>query len=386
MLAEQTLFDLGSAESIADPSASKQYHSRLQEVEQLTMELECHYGDVKLVQQLKPYINDEKWEVRAAVADALVYIGEAELIPFMELLKDRNSFVVNQARRSLTRRDICTSGREKEKKIENRMFKSLSQFQDKVGTEGVQMVRRDLKTVYEETVGHAAHDIRGILSPLLSDIKHIQRLGEFLPAKQMVMLNQCVNRVNERADMILRLLNDMQNFTRQTPDVRMTENLKTLVLNAVQLVREEFAGKDRDISGIEIKVEEFPADINVSVVRELMILVFRNLIKNAVESYLIGVNKFASTGLIEIKAQPLLDGARITIRDYGMGMSPTMLKKVRMFLPRSTSKKATGSGFGTAIAYEKIVDHGGTLNIDSKENEGTLVTVFLPTQGSKENG
>ncbi len=386
MLAEQTLFDLGMEKTISDPAASRQQQFRLQEVEQLAAELECHYANEKLVQKLVPFIQDENWEVRAAVADALVYVGEQDLIPFMVLLKDRNSFVVNQTKRSLTRRDISFHGKEKEKKIENRMFKTLSKFQEKVGTEGVQMVRRDLKTVYEETVGHAAHDIRGILSPLLSDVKKIHELGDYLPAKQMVMLNQCVTRIHERANMIVRLLNDMQNFTRQTPDVRMTENLKTLVLNAVQLVKEEFMGKDRDISGIEIKVEDFPADINVSVVRELMILVFRNLIKNAVESYMIGVNRFASSGLIEIKAQPLLDGVQITIRDYGMGMSPDMLKRVRMFLPKSTSKKTTGSGFGTAIAYEKIVDHGGTLNIDSREKEGTLVTVFLPVEGNQKNG
>ena len=45
------------------------------------------------------------------------------------------------------------------------------------------------------------------------------------------------------------------------------------------------------------------------------------------------------------------------------------------------SKKTNGTGFGLAIACRKVRDHNGNITIDSEEDKGTTVTVFLPDKG-----
>lgn len=48
------------------------------------------------------------------------------------------------------------------------------------------------------------------------------------------------------------------------------------------------------------------------------------------------------------------------------------------------SNLVSGTGFGLPIARRNIAAHGGSLNIDSVENEGTRVTVLLPIEGREE--
>ena len=125
-------------------------------------------------------------------------------------------------------------------------------------------------------------------------------------------------------------------------------------------------------------MEKVPKDIVIPVVRVPIIRVFTNLLKNAVESYMMKPDK-AKRGNVDIYAVRTITGVEIIIRDYGMGMNENDLKHYRMFLPRSSSKKTTGSGLGLAIAYAKIKDHGGTLELSSEgEGKGLTATIYLP--------
>ena len=63
-----------------------------------------------------------------------------------------------------------------------------------------------------------------------------------------------------------------------------------------------------------------------------------------------------------------------------MGLSKEELEEVRRFVPGGTSKKVHGTGFGLPIARRKVMDHGGTLNIESRVDQGTVVTITLPLE------
>ena len=54
------------------------------------------------------------------------------------------------------------------------------------------------------------------------------------------------------------------------------------------------------------------------------------------------------------------------------------LAEVRQCLPGRTSRRHTGTGFGLCNARRFVEAHEGTLRIDSKENQGTTVTIVLP--------
>ena len=71
---------------------------------------------------------------------------------------------------------------------------------------------------------------------------------------------------------------------------------------------------------------------------------------------------------------------RIIFTDSGCGMSPEQVE--RLFEPFSDSTTG-GTGLGLSIVYQIIRDHNGTINVRSRENEGTTITIEFPTDVDK---
>ena len=67
----------------------------------------------------------------------------------------------------------------------------------------------------------------------------------------------------------------------------------------------------------------------------------------------------------------------ISVSDTGAGMSPAVL--ARAFEPFFTTKEqGKGTGLGLAQLYGFAKQSGGTARIESREGEGTTVTIYLP--------
>ncbi|MDG5816316.1 ATP-binding protein [Chitinispirillales bacterium ANBcel5] len=107
--------------------------------------------------------------------------------------------------------------------------------------------------------------------------------------------------------------------------------------------------------------------------------VIQNIVINAIQSMQQG-------GDIKIKIEKTKDTntaagfkpgnyLKVIIQDQGCGMAPEISSRV--FEPYFTTK-STGSGLGLAVAYSIIKNHKGILTIDSKLNQGTTSTIFLP--------
>jgi two-component system sensor histidine kinase PilS (NtrC family) len=71
------------------------------------------------------------------------------------------------------------------------------------------------------------------------------------------------------------------------------------------------------------------------------------------------------------------DRVRVTFTDTGRGMSPAQVE--RLFEPFSSSTTG-GTGLGLSIVYQIIRDHGGTINVRSREGHGTTITIELPAK------
>ena len=59
-------------------------------------------------------------------------------------------------------------------------------------------------------------------------------------------------------------------------------------------------------------------------------------------------------------------------------MTPAQVE--HLFEPFSST--TGGTGLGLSIVYQIIRDHGGTINVSSREGRGTTITVELPRQES----
>jgi signal transduction histidine kinase len=95
-----------------------------------------------------------------------------------------------------------------------------------------------------------------------------------------------------------------------------------------------------------------------------------NLFVNAVEAMPEG-------GCLEINTSFLHNKAGIIIRDTGPGIPEDVMQKI--FLPFYTTKQE-GIGLGLALVQKIIVSHGGSIEADSKEGEGTTFIISLPVK------
>jgi len=99
--------------------------------------------------------------------------------------------------------------------------------------------------------------------------------------------------------------------------------------------------------------------------------VIANVVVNAAEAT-------EATGTITIDASATADRATLTIADDGPGIDPEIRDQI--FEPFVTTK-SRGTGLGLAIAHAIVDAHGGTIDISSSPETGTLVSLQLPTIG-----
>jgi len=157
----------------------------------------------------------------------------------------------------------------------------------------------------------------------------------------------------------------------------------------------------RDLQRPSQRVERKPADVNALVERVLLLAqkrcqdrhvevvwegasdlptlslmagriqqVFLNLLLNAVDAMPDGGQLHVRTARTEA---PL--GVEIAFEDQGVGMSPEDM--AHLFEPFHTTK-ALGLGLGLYVSQGIVSDHGGRIEVESREGEGSKFTLWLP--------
>ena len=67
----------------------------------------------------------------------------------------------------------------------------------------------------------------------------------------------------------------------------------------------------------------------------------------------------------------------ISVADNGPGIPKSALDKI--FQPFFTTKPTgQGTGLGLSLSYDIVKAHGGELNVETKEGEGSVFTIQLP--------
>ncbi|MCI3919560.1 PAS domain S-box protein [Paenibacillus sp. TRM 82003] len=113
-------------------------------------------------------------------------------------------------------------------------------------------------------------------------------------------------------------------------------------------------------------VDELPAHCDENQLKQVLI----NVLKNAIEAMPQG-------GDIVVELDRVDGYASIRVVDHGTGIPEEVLAKLGQ--PFLTTKE-TGTGLGLSICYNMIEAHKGSMTVESRLGEGTIVTVFLPLQ------
>lgn len=208
--------------------------------------------------------------------------------------------------------------------------------------------------------GGVAHEVRNPLS----SIKGLALLlkNKFLPGSKEQDTADLLIQETERMN---RTITEMLSFTRPT-DLRLSRvDLAVLLERSLQLIKTE-ATDNRIETALEFDRELLPVAGDVDRLQQVMM----NVLLNALQAMEQG-------GRLTVTLANKEDGQSVELRinDTGAGIDAEMLPQV--FYPYFTTKQG-GTGIGLAISQKIIVDHGGSIELESEPGIGTTVIILLP--------
>jgi two-component system, NtrC family, sensor histidine kinase PilS len=209
-----------------------------------------------------------------------------------------------------------------------------------------------------------AHEIRNPLAAMRGSIQVLQSEMQADPAQAELM--EIVLRESDRLN---RIITDFLTYARP-------RRFSLAETDLCEPLRETFAllRHSPEVVGGHMLEEDLPEEPLTALADvEGIKQVFWNLSRNALKAMPDGGTLRAEMRRVGERA------VRITFKDTGRGMSPAQVE--RLFEPFSSSTTG-GTGLGLSIVYQIIRDHGGTINVRSREGHGTTITIELPSKQS----
>lgn len=135
--------------------------------------------------------------------------------------------------------------------------------------------------------------------------------------------------------------------------------------------------KDNDVK--IVYHEENMVDCHVKIDQVRLTQIFLNMISNAVKFSHRGGT--VEIGCIVEKIHDNVADCKFFVKDYGIGMSEAF--KDKLFIPfqqenRKTNNIYTGTGLGMSITKRLVELMNGSIDVDTKEDVGTLITIRMP--------
>lgn len=312
---------------------------------------------------------DPKWEVRREIAEALVVVPDVEYPSLASrMTADANAFVRRAAIRAVDRRKKTAKKADHAKKAADEISQLFELIEDKHGRRAVQRSRRVCERYTELIVGSMVHDLQSIMTHLETNCCGLIDEGN--------KRRRLARRVREDIEFFTRTIDDMNAFTRPAPTTRHRERLCDLVAAASELAQENATKCGCDITSAQIVID-IPESITVEVVRHLTVMALANVLKNSFEAC--SADSEEQRRMVNVQAVMHEERVIIRISDNGIGMSEEEKQGCSLYVPgRRNQGKRFSTGYGLPIAARNIASHGGSLSLESRENEGTTVTISLP--------
>jgi two-component system NtrC family sensor kinase len=186
--------------------------------------------------------------------------------------------------------------------------------------------------------------------------------------KGLIEQLEVIERESRRCGEIMR---NLLTFARQAPRKREPNQLNELVTRAVRLMNHQC-----EIQGIEIETDLAPdlaaVECDAGQIQQIVLA----LLVNAAEAMPQG-------GRLRVSTEAVAGaGLRLRVRDWGPGIPADVMPHI--FEPFFTTKEEQQrTGLGLAVAKSILDQHGGHIEVHSREGEGAEFVITLPLDQSE---
>lgn len=209
-----------------------------------------------------------------------------------------------------------------------------------------------------------SHDMLG---PLASIQSYLELVTEHPELDELEMKKELLNLTKNTSGMLRNILVWSKSQAQGVQLHKTETNVNELISQILNIQRSIAATKGIDI------VMNTEDELYTITDPEILKLVVRNLINNAV--------KFTPNGgIITVSIGHEENGCRVSIQDTGIGM--TEEQQLKLFTSEVKSTYGTGNekgvGLGLSLSNEFVKLLGGKIMVQSKLNEGSVFSVYLP--------
>jgi signal transduction histidine kinase len=214
-----------------------------------------------------------------------------------------------------------------------------------------------------------SHELRTPLTVIKGEVALMRRFGQ--------VDDESLTSVEGEVDRLTRLVGDLL-LLAQAESGRLPMDMKPVEIDTILL---EVFQQMRTLAGDKLTLHIGEIDqVQAVADRDRIKQVLLNLVGNA-------VHYTPSGGKVVLALRKVNEQARITISDTGPGIPAADLPHIfeRFYRGERSRKRVAGGqssgfGLGLSIAYWIITNHGGTIEVESKEGQGTTFCVWLPMQ------
>jgi signal transduction histidine kinase/DNA-binding response OmpR family regulator/streptogramin lyase len=219
-----------------------------------------------------------------------------------------------------------------------------------------------------------AHEIRTPLSLIIAPLEKLISLHKWdKEEKEQLQI------MDENADRLLNLVNQLLDFRRIESDAYEIKKEKVEMVSLVQSVYSRFSSlpyqKDIEFT-MSTNISKLEIEADPEVLNKILSNLLINAFKFARKHVKITIHELAKT---ENAEQHLC----ISVEDDGIGIPSTDLKNIfKKFFTTSSGNhqyhNLGGTGIGLALASSLAERHGGRLLVESKQGSKTIFTLELP--------
>ncbi len=271
------------------------------------------------------------------------------------------SFKYDLARRDYSTRSELYSVARREANARLRLARATTDLQDALER------LKELDRLKSKFFANVSHELRTPLTLILAPIEEIAQTATDRNHLQFLRV------VRRNAHRLLRLIDDLLDLSRlDAGGLRL--NLAEIDIRTIAASVHENSKPAAMAKGIEFTFATRPSNTKIFGDAHRLEIVLTNLVGNAL--------KFTPPkGHIAMHIEDLPTGVSVQVSDSGRGIPSDALPHVfeRFFQTSAADQRREGGvGIGLALAKELVELHGGSMSVESRVNEGSTFSFFIP--------